>query len=522
MSRLGPASLAVLVVGLCACNDEGLWSAPRDHVDEGTTAVTGSMGTTTHGSGNGTGNSSGTSSTTSSNTTGSGSTGTSSTTSTSTSGSTTGANCTHAGAAPTLSCSRSDGLTTWLPLGSDVHLGCTLTGNTETPSSFSGQDALGYFTVDGRSAPDVVTVGLSDAQVPNTFADTQVSITITANLCDEQNAQAVVTLPVLGNSVIADHYRGLVEVYSSAATDKGLFAGAAFSGRPNMVANLPNGDILIGGWNDTVGTGFIVEVDRNGQLVHTFDATDASSNTLYPGCSSGGGCEMMPWGATQAPDGKIWVSVNESAFSAGHLYRFTSNGAYYDEVPAPTNQSSVTWVPMGSTLGPGGEIIVANGYQHAPPYIAVFPAGSTVGNYVPLDMKTCVSGQGCSDPSFNEMALADVWWDGQNTLYVANTNDDDNDSDLGAFDASTFNFLRGTVHPSNAVNDRTNNSYGFRALTGFGDNILLSVWSGCGWTIDPQTLYPLGPGPGINQNGCAVGDQSVIYDPRGIAHFGAQ
>jgi len=522
MRRLGPACVAILLVGVCACDDEGLYSAPREHLDEATSAVTSNTTghtTSTHGSGNGSG-STGTTSTTS--TTGSGSTSSTTTTSTTTTTgtSTTGSNCTQSAAAPTLSCSRSDGLTTWLALGSDVHLGCTLTSATESPSSWSGQDALGLFNVDVRSAPDVVSVGLSDAQVPNNFSDAQLQVTITANFCDEAPAQTVVTLPVLGNSIVADHYQGIVKVFSSAGTDKGLFAATAFTGRPNMIANLHNGDVLIGGWNDTLATGFIVEVDRNGQLVHTFDATDSSSNTLYPGCSSGSGCEVAPFDAAEGPDGKIWVTINSGVDSTGYLRRFLPSGAYYDTVAEPPSAPISTWLPMGVVQGPGGEMIVATGYGHSPPYLAVYPSGSTAGNFVPIDMKTCDQSGTCTEQSFNEMGLAGLYWDGQDTLYIANSWDDDEDSDLGAFDASTFAFLRGTRHPA-GISDLTYNLVGFRSLTGDGDWLLASAWNECGWAVDRQNLYPVPQQTGVSSQGCAVGDQSDIYDPRGIAHFSA-
>jgi hypothetical protein len=503
-----------LAFALAGCTPDGLATDPRATLDPGSSGSTGF--TTGHTGGSlssaTVGGSSG------GPTTGSGSTGGSSAGSTgssssggSGSGGTTG-NCPQTGPAPTLQCQRSDGSTRWLMTKESVHLDCTLTGAEETPT-WSGSVAPGFFSVDVRNAPAVITVGLGEATLPTTFGDTQVQVTLTATFCQAAPAQTTVSLPVVGNNLITDHYGGRVELFSSGGTDLGHFAGAVFNGSvaPSLIASLSNGHLLIG------GQGLLAEVDRTGALVRTFDAVDGAGNDLYPGCPSGSGCTVDPVSAAEASDGKLWVSVNQGQSRNGFLYRFLPSGAYFDTVPAPAAAAGTTyWLPYGVARRSDGAMLVATGDVHDPPHLAVYPAGSTAGSYVAIDMKECDT-SGCSEPTFAEQGLAGLWIDPDDTVFLGNLWADGIASGFGAFDGASLSFLRGTQHP--ASNDSVANSYGNRALTRSGDMLLAATWTGCVWALDPQTLYPLPQGPGVGSFGCVV-STSVAIDPRGVAHLG--
>ena len=165
-----------LAFALAGCTPDGLATDPRATLDPGSSGSTGF--TTGHTGGSlssaTVGSSSGGAATSSGSIggTSAGSSGGSG------SGGTTG-NCPQTGPAPTLQCQRSDGSTRWLMTKESVHLDCTLTGAEETPT-WSGSVAPGFFSVDVRNAPAVITVGLGEATLPTTFGDTQVQVTLTA------------------------------------------------------------------------------------------------------------------------------------------------------------------------------------------------------------------------------------------------------------------------------------------------------------------------------------------------------
>jgi len=485
------------LIALAGCGD--LLSHPELYSQTG--AANGASDST------GTSASGGTASTTGGATTGG------STSSSATAGSTTG--CPETGAAgPAITCQRADDSDRWLAVGEQVELHCTVDSGA-APIGFSGATDPALFTVDGRSGPDSIFVGLASTRLPLDFGDTQVKVTVTAHFCHAAPSATVVTLPVVGNLVAADHFGGTVQVFSSGGTALGALASAFITGPPTSLTSLTNGDLLIGTESQ------LIEVTRAGAKVRDFDLTDHNGASLYP--ANGQGSPIAPWAAAEALDGKIWVAANADSSGDGFLYRYLPSGAYYDAVPEPTNAQPAYWLPMGVARRADGAMLVTSGSTHSHPYVATYPAGSTVGAYGMVDVLTCTQGAGCVEPSFNDMGLSGLALDpGDGTVYASTIWEQEGTSDLVAFDPDTFAFKSATPHPTNSTDDLSAGGYGYRGVARAGDWLVVPVWTGCIKVFDVQTLYPIagpGAGAGPDARGCLVPGSTT--DWRAVAHLGA-
>lgn len=492
--RHSPGLAAALLLAFSGCDGIGLWSAPREHLEAaGSSSGSGSGASSTSGSG-------GTSS-------GSGTTGV--TSGTTTSGTTTGS-C-GGQTAPAIHCARADGASSWFVIGEAPELVCSVDPG-PAPTSWSGVTDPAYFTVDARNAPAHLYVGLPATNVPLGFGDTQVAVTVTATFCPGVTSSDVVHLPVVGNNLAADHWDGNIKAYASGGQSLGLFGAAVSLGKPNLVAALDNGDVLVG------SSTRIVELDRSGVLVRDFDLTDHTGTPLMPDCGSG--CTTEPWGAANDASGNVWLSVNHGRDSNGALYLFDSSGTYASTLPAPGGATPTYWLPTGIARRPDGAMLVTSGDEHDPAYLGIYPAGSTSGSYGSISIPNCTAypdggSYQCAPNSTAEAGLSGAWVDPDGTLFVSNLWMFDNDGDLAAYDANSLQFKRASPHTPNT--DVFSNQW-FRGLTRAGDWLLVAVWNGCVWAVDPQTLLPLPEGRGVNANHCIAADG--LIDLRSVAHLG--